>query len=314
MNRSTVNLAPAPVADPAERRCELCRGSRFARRAFVDRHQLLQCRACGLVFVQQSEEADRPKDYYQDVSYEQWEACYREFKAREFQGILDELKRLGASGRLLDVGCSYGWFIRQAAEAGFEAMGIEPSQAIAQAARTQGTTPPILVGDVALLDTLELRFNVITLLDVLEHLHHPRQALDSARRRLTPDGLLVLRVPDVRGLIHQTALWAYALSWGRIRTPIEAIAQVDNECMHVFFFEVRTVTRLLAETGFRVVGTQGCEFFENRRVSDRIRLSGQGARYARWDHPVVPLALEALRTLGRWTTRRDEVVVYARPA
>jgi len=106
-----------------------------------------------------------------------------------------ELRGAGASRRLLDVGCGAGGLLAYLRAFG-DVVGVDPSpDAVAFAAQKRS-------GDVRLgrlPDEMPLgaddRFDVITLLDVLEHIDEDDAALRTLHGLLKPNGLLLLTVP-----------------------------------------------------------------------------------------------------------------------
>ncbi len=279
----------------------------------VDVHTIVQCRRCRLVCVQQAPRMAHRGDYYGRMDHEAFIAYYRELRLQEADEMLRMLNTLGVNtGRLLDVGCSYGWFLQRAAKVGFVVTGLEPSQELARLAREHEGLR-VLVGDVTTLDTVDEQFEVIALLDVLEHLPHPAQALALIRRRLAPGGGLLLRLPSVDGFIHRAAFGLHAASFGRIRAPLEALAQVENDFMHLFFFSPATLKALLAKAGFRIAHQEGCKIVETGRLKQRAQLSPRRVRYGTWETPLMRIGLDALQTAGRWTGIHDGLVMYATP-
>src|SRR5918994_4156594 len=106
----------------------------------------VRCPACDLVFLPSSErerlrEIYRP-EYFEDYglggSYDGDPAQRR----RDAQVRLRWVREAGArSGRLLEVGCASGWFLAGARAVGFEAVGIEPAEEMAAAARERSGAP-----------------------------------------------------------------------------------------------------------------------------------------------------------------------------
>jgi SAM-dependent methyltransferase len=119
----------------------------------------------------------------------------RAMKRRTYEAILDPVTRLRSGGRLLDVGCAAGFLLESAAERGFEAWGVDPNpEAVALARRRHG--------DRVRLGSLEEgafeaeRFDVVTLVDVFEHVLDPSALLAEVRRRLVPGGILAAVMPN----------------------------------------------------------------------------------------------------------------------
>jgi SAM-dependent methyltransferase len=94
--------------------------------------------------------------------------------------------------RILDFGCGNGEFLAMCHLYGFEAFGVDRSQARRDKAGVR------VVESVDQLD--DRPFHAITLFEVLEHLDDPRGILEMLRERLVPGGILVLETPDCSGV------------------------------------------------------------------------------------------------------------------
>jgi SAM-dependent methyltransferase len=103
-------------------------------------------------------------------------------------------------GRLLDVGCATGLFLDAARRHGpWQVEGVEPSpSAAAHGRRELGLE--IRQDTFADADFDAGSFDVITMWDVLEHLHNPRAAVQKAAQLLRPGGALVVRIPHLESL------------------------------------------------------------------------------------------------------------------
>lgn len=102
-------------------------------------------------------------------------------------------KELGHRGKLLDIGCGHGYFMRMAIERGWETEGNDVSKpAIKQARDIYG----LKVFDKPL-EQLELApnsYDVVTLWRVIDLLNDPMETLRIVNKILKPGGLLFLRV------------------------------------------------------------------------------------------------------------------------
>lgn len=106
-----------------------------------------------------------------------------------------ELERY-APGRhfaLLDVGCGSGSFPRNLRRLGIDAVGVEPSDTAAEAARRIGV--PCHSGTIETAPYPAEWFDVVRFCHVLEHTADPVADLADAHRLLRPDGRVVVRVP-----------------------------------------------------------------------------------------------------------------------
>jgi SAM-dependent methyltransferase len=104
------------------------------------------------------------------------------------------LQKLRPGGRLIDVGCAYGYLTGEARQRGFKSFGAD----ISRFALTQepDLRPWLVQADVTRLPFQGRAADIITLFDVLEHLDDPESCLEESRRILKPDGFLLGATPD----------------------------------------------------------------------------------------------------------------------
>jgi SAM-dependent methyltransferase len=102
------------------------------------------------------------------------------------------------TGRLLEVGCGAGHFLRAASTAGFEASGTEVSASALAHLRKEGFQ--VFEGDLPSLRLPEASFDAVVLFEVIEHLPDPLVYLAEARRLLRVGGVLLLTTPNFDSL------------------------------------------------------------------------------------------------------------------
>lgn len=143
--------------------------------------------------------------------------------------------------RVLDVGCGHGGFgaALKRERPRTEVWGIEVNHTAAAVAserldRVLRTPFPGAVG--------AERFDVVSFLDVLEHMADPWEALEHTKRLLAPDGLVVASIPNVRHFHVSLPLlfrgrWVYDTSGIMDRT-------------HLRFFTRQTIIDLFSTSGY----------------------------------------------------------------
>jgi len=151
----------------------------------------------------------------------------------EWRGILRAVEALTAIGpetQWLDFGCGNGGLVRYCREQRrCRIVGFEEGW-ITDKAVERGI--PIL--DAEQLDKLSGTFDVVTAIEVLEHVQDPVAVLKKIRRLLKPGGLFFLTTGNAR------PFRARLLSWGYVRPEI-----------HISFFEPETLARALTLAGFQ---------------------------------------------------------------
>jgi SAM-dependent methyltransferase len=162
--------------------------------------RILRCRSCRLGFrATLPSEEDLGRLYRElDIGAHEGELPAR-FRTAARQ--LRIVSRYVAPARLLDVGCGSGVFLRVAADAGWNVVGVEPGKAAHRSATAllggRGDVIHAAFQEVSLASSA---FDVVTLWDVLEHVPDPRSLLDRAAHLVKPGGYLFVNVPDLESL------------------------------------------------------------------------------------------------------------------
>jgi SAM-dependent methyltransferase len=100
--------------------------------------------------------------------------------------------------RVLDVGCAFAYgsaAIAARAPAGRAVVGLERNSEHVALARERFPWITVIDADATMLPFADDSIDAVLMLDVIEHLDRPEQALAEAHRVLRPDGVLVVSVP-----------------------------------------------------------------------------------------------------------------------
>lgn len=106
-----------------------------------------------------------------------------------------------SGGRLLDIGAGSGEFLYLMTRLGYAAQGIEPNQGYGGFCRDD-------LGLSITIDTLDqvdfepASFDIITANHVVEHLRDPVASLRRIRNWLSPEGVMVIEVPNAEAVYH----------------------------------------------------------------------------------------------------------------
>jgi SAM-dependent methyltransferase len=149
-------------------------------------------------------------------------------------------------GRLLDVGCAHGWFLEMAQLSGFEAIGIEPDEAVFNETSKRGLQ--IRKGYFPQALKMEEKFDVIAFNDVFEHIPDIRTVLRACQNHLNDGGLLVINLPSSHGIFYRIARLAAALGFTGF---FERLWQKDLPSPHLHYFNSANLKKLLESNGFR---------------------------------------------------------------
>jgi 2-polyprenyl-3-methyl-5-hydroxy-6-metoxy-1,4-benzoquinol methylase len=205
---------------------------------------VVRCRECGLLRTSPRPTAGTIGFYY-PADYGPYVGTRSETAAAQPGGFVRLARRLFdvraqsiprlRPGRLLEIGCASGSYLRAMADAGWEAEGIELSPDAAAAARRTGLD--VELGAIETIEKPEGRYDLIVGWMVLEHLHDPAGGLTKLARWAKPDAAMVLSVPDASpGWARRFGSRSYGL-------------HLPN---HLYHFDRKNLARLLDANGWRV--------------------------------------------------------------
>jgi 2-polyprenyl-3-methyl-5-hydroxy-6-metoxy-1,4-benzoquinol methylase len=163
---------------------------------------LYQCRRCKLVWLADDNLVSRVVLSYSADSFDEIYEMERENRKKTAEVLIKKIKKIKPSGKLLDIGCYSGAFLEAAQQNNYEIFGIEAStNALSVAAQKISGDLRAGMAEEVLGQFPDEYFDIITLLDVIEHLQNPSQILALIKTKLKNDGLLVFSTPDAASLL-----------------------------------------------------------------------------------------------------------------
>ena len=153
------------------------------------------CDNCNHIFLANCLKEDKLIEFYSGypTSHLEWHKNESDFYNRIYQKGLDQIIPATPGTKLLDIGCSSGYFLSLATEQGLETFGIEPNRSESDYAIENGIK--VIGSTISDLHT-DTKFDVITLWDVLEHIRGPVNYLREVRKFLNPNGVVFVQVPS----------------------------------------------------------------------------------------------------------------------
>jgi SAM-dependent methyltransferase len=220
--------------------CDLCGAPnpRFVLTSPTLDGPLVECVGCGFRFVGGRREnlafgaleakttAERIREanlIFEDIPRDE----ERRLNERNARWRMKLIRDVQPGGRLLEVGCGRGDFLRVASER-FDVYGVEPNPELA---RDSAHSAPVHEG---LLDGVTWsEFDVVASFHVIEHVDSPSKFVAEMVRRLKPGGVLVIETPDIGS-------WPFRLLKARWRQFIPE---------HYYFFDRGSMMELLGREG-----------------------------------------------------------------
>jgi SAM-dependent methyltransferase len=218
--------------------CPACAESAAQAYTMRNRMAIVRCSSCGCLYVR-----PRPRESELAAIYERFPQLSngREGQTQddpedgrwEATDRLRRLQTLAPSGRLLDLGCGRGDFLA-AASVAFDVQGVD----LVPRPRREAEGLPTFRGSLEEARFPDATFDVVTAVEVMEHLFDPRRTLGEIHRILKPRGIFLFQTGDADSLRARLN----PETWTYLQPPI-----------HLNVFSRSSLRRLATEFRFRPI-------------------------------------------------------------
>jgi methionine biosynthesis protein MetW len=164
---------------------------------------------------------------------------------------LKVIERLLPNSTILEIGCNEGYFSLMLMKYGHEVIGIEVDNNAAQIASDRGVNVVYgSIDDPIVITSINKKFDVVLMMDVLEHCLNPSHVLKSLHHLIEPNGKIIVTGPNV-------AYWSVRkdLLLGRFNYTETGI--MDRN--HLHFYTLETWQSLIRDSGYKISFTSAAE-------------------------------------------------------
>lgn len=203
---------------------------------------LVQCLDCGLIYQNPRPSPSSFNEIY-PAEYDQYAHKKLDSPNTSFLinfGIkkrINRIKKYKKGGNLCDIGCATGDFLDGLRkDTGWKLFGVEPSAKAFEYLQGQGFN--LFNGFFTSLSFPNVKFDVITMWNVIEHLQSPFLTLQEVKKSLTPDGLVVFTTPNFDAFDRKI----FGRFWIGFELP-----------RHFYVFSNKTIELLLQKAGFELI-------------------------------------------------------------
>lgn len=198
---------------------------------------LVKCANCGFSYVGNRAYAQKIASLYKDMRDEVY-LSEEEERKKSFINVLKMVEKLrrNKKGKILDIGCCTGRLLAEAQNRGWQPYGVEPSK---WACKIGKELHNLSFYNNYLEDwkSSAKRFDLITILDLLEHLEDPVKVLRRVHQLLKDDGTVCIVTPDYASNTARL----FGRKWWGIRLA------------HISYFRLVDLQRLSQQTGFIII-------------------------------------------------------------
>ena len=222
-------------------RCKLCNSSLIENYKKIDTYILLRCKNCNFIFLDNL----RLKDKIDKINLKMYESedskSFYISKRNELQiraqNCTKILRLFKKEGKLLDIGCSYGFYCEVFNKYGYETTGMDISKdAINYISKTLKLN--VIRGNFEKYKFNNKHFDIITMFDVIEHFNNPNKIIKKIRLLLNKKGIVIIQTPNIDSLIYKVT----GTNWFWLLPP-----------QHLSFFSFISLMNLLKKNKFNIL-------------------------------------------------------------
>ncbi len=197
------------------------------------------------------------EDYFKGGEYADYEDEEAALRLNFRRRVCELTARHPDGGRLWEIGCAYGFFLKEAA-AHFSVAGCDVAEEAVRCAREKQDVQAHCMNYLEY--TAEQPFDVVCMWDVIEHLPEPHLFLEKALNDLRSGGTLALSTGDIGSLCARLR----GTRWRQIHPPT-----------HVHYFTRQSMTALLERLGYTDISFQYHAFWRNMdTVAEKVLAGG----------------------------------------
>lgn len=288
-------------------RCNLCGVDNTHLLFNKDSYNVVKCRICGLAYVNPRLSQDKTRSlydeqYFHGKGFDKSINYYRDFIERPVQEIeecklrLEEIRKYKSQGKLLDVGCAFGLFMEIANEQGWDSYGVELSSYAANFAFRK-FKEKVLIGELDSDAFTNGYFDVVTMVETIEHFPDPIKTLKQAYRVLSKRGIIFIQTGNIESFRAKLA----GKKWNYLTLP-----------GHIYYFSPKTIRKYLEIAGFRAIRIIPPSDHERSRLLMRLKTFREnGSKIARlMGNLIYPLAYRLVSLCEIILSQGMKVIAY----
>lgn len=251
--------------------CKICNSRRTTLFKTIGSFELLKCKDCQVIFLNNIEEILSAQNLYDEKYFENYlyeDEINLESVKSTAQYYLDYISdQFRIVNSILDVGAGFGLLVKAFRELGYNADGVEVSNYSVRVAKEKFEIE-LFNGDLQEFQT-DQKYDLIAFYHSFEHLPAPLQTIRKVKSLLNTNGILWLSLPNVMSLDR----FIQGENWNGWSLPY-----------HFFHYSPRSIKNLLRSEGFEKIKIQKSflsPFKLMRKNSSPLNINFQTSKYSR---------------------------------
>lgn len=240
---------------------------------------IYKCKQCLLI---RAPELDIDSTFTSQLNENKRKEAIEGVRNTEFHSVISLLQQYLTSGKGLEVGCSYGWFMEQiqnsvdisrtnlsdTSDNKYLMEGIEAEDAIAEQARKKGLN--VYTGLFPMdMPSSNSKYDFIVFNNVWEHINNTDKLIIDCKSYLKNDGYLLITVPLSSGILYKISEVFEKL--GR-SNELTRLWQLHFHSPHIYFFTKKNISALMKKHRFKLVESKDIRSIDANKMKVRFEM------------------------------------------
>lgn len=266
-------------------KCPACLSEKRARAGDKNQYSINCCADCQTLYAEVAFENEKTADEVQELYdhyYDSAKFALHPVVEISLQKAVKSFEKFRQTGKLLDIGFGEGGLLTVAEKNGWQCFGTE----LSPQSLKYGEERNWKVSSDALNDGRFTKegFDVVTLVELIEHVPNPDDFLQTAYSMLRPGGLLYLTTPNTRSINQR---WL-GIDWSVVAPP-----------EHITIWSPAGIKKTLARNKFKPLAIR-TEGFNPVEILTRLRTTKTAAQQPAVNRNEAAYALNEAFTRSRW--------------
>jgi SAM-dependent methyltransferase len=233
---------------------------------FELKHKVYQCSSCDLY----SSDATFDLSFQSSLEEDSREIGLKKLRLYNFELIVKEITEKYFSNKEtikgLEIGSGNGWWLEVCKAKGIDCLGVEPENTFADYYAKNNLNVVMGFYPDAATDS-DGGYDFIIFNDVFEHISDLNSLLQSIKKDLRKDGLLIINIPMSNGFFYRTAAMLYYL---KIKSFLDRLWQFNFHSPHINYFNPENLPAYLNKYGFSLIDNFRLETLDFSSIRERI--------------------------------------------
>lgn len=224
--------------------CLLCNSNRLRDLKEYSETSLCKCQDCSFIFARKIPTSEELENFYGGENYNRTNYL-SPITVHRYQELLDDFEKYRKTNKILDVGAGCGFLLEIALKRGWEVYGTELTEDAVHHCSEKGIS--MRKGNLKDAAFDEGMFDVITSIEVIEHINNPTELVPEMNRILRKGGKTYLTTPNFNAVLRY-----------RLKSKYDVISFP----LHLCYYTPKTLRKIFENNGFETqkIRTTGISF------------------------------------------------------